>query len=147
MAQNSTIETAIGTCPSSYNRDVRECMTRNYVSKIEDESILKYSMSNTRCGEKMRLPHTGFLTVPYMGGDRRSLEHHPRLETEITFAPKSTLNVGDRNRFVPLVGCIAENIQHPQHIIPEENQDDWVRGGYPTRNCKKKTLPNRAASS
>lgn len=35
----------------------------------------------------------------------------------------------DFNRFVPLVGCLANEVQNPRHIV-----EPWVRGGASTRN-------------
>ena len=71
-----------------------------------------------------------------MGAGQACLNQEPRIESEYSYAPKSTLNSGVRNRFVPLVGCIANEIQKPEHIVPETVKADWLRGGYPSRRCK-----------
>ena len=34
------------------------------------------------------------------------------------------------DRFIPLVPCLQENIQNPEHIIPQY----WVRGGESSRS-------------
>jgi hypothetical protein len=33
------------------------------------------------------------------------------------------------NRFTPLLPCLEQSVQNPQHIVPV-----WVRGGEPTRD-------------
>lgn len=38
------------------------------------------------------------------------------------------------NRFTPMVESLAMTIQNPQHIIPEDAKDGWVRGGMSSRN-------------
>jgi hypothetical protein len=38
------------------------------------------------------------------------------------------------NRFTPMLESIAQTIQNPQHIIPEDAKDGWVRGGMSSRN-------------
>lgn len=38
------------------------------------------------------------------------------------------------NRFVPMLESLAQTIQNPQHIIPEDAHDGWVRGGLSSRN-------------
>ena len=100
---------------------------------VDKDSFLKYNSLLTHHGSRMTLPHSGFLTVPYMGCGQRALSSEPRLDFEYTYAPKSTLSSGVRNRFIPLVGCLANEVQNPEHIIPEDNHQGWIRGGYPSR--------------
>jgi hypothetical protein len=103
---------------------------------IDKDSYLKYNSLMTQHGSKNNLPHSGFLTVPFMGSGCRRMNSEPRLEFESTCAPKSALNSGVRNRFVPLVGCLATEVQNTEHIIPEDSHDGWLRGGFPSRRCK-----------
>tara|TARA_X000000950_G_C13568805_1_gene518674 strand:- start:173 stop:643 length:471 start_codon:yes stop_codon:yes gene_type:complete len=107
-----------------------------YGQFVDKDSFLKYNSLQTQNGSKITLPHVGFLTVPYMGAGQAGLNCAPRLDSESSFAPKSTLMSGKRDRFIPLVGCIANEIQKPEHIVPETVQSDWIRGGYPSRRCK-----------
>ena len=110
---------------------------------VDKDSYLKYNSLLTHHGAKITLPHSGFLTVPYMGNGCRSTSQHPRLEAEYSYAPKSTLCTSTRSRFVPMVGCLANEIQNTEHIIPEDVHSGWYRGGYPSRGCKfnKEPLP------
>ena len=104
--------------------------------KIDSDSFLKYNTMLTHFGGKNNLPHVGMLTVPYMGCGQGNINYIRRPEFEYTFAPKSTLNKGARNRFIPLVGVLANEIQNTIHIIPEDNDGNWIRGGFPSRKCK-----------
>jgi hypothetical protein len=38
------------------------------------------------------------------------------------------------DRFVPLVPCLAKNIQNPVHLVTEIARPDWVWGGLPSRD-------------
>ena len=129
-----TQELALQTPIMSY-KDGVGCSDPNG-NKIDSDSFLKYSSMLTHFGGKNHLPHVGMLTVPYMGCGVASVDYNARPEFEYTFAPKSTLNRQPRNRFVPLVGVLANEIQNPVHIIPEDNDDNWIRGGFPSRKCK-----------
>lgn len=103
---------------------------------IDKDSFLKYNSVQTSNGSKITLPQVGFLTVPFMGNGCPSVNKSPRLDFEYSYSPKSTLTNGEKNRFVPLVGCIANEIQNTNHIIPEDMHSGWFRGGYPSRGCK-----------
>ena len=103
---------------------------------VDKDSFLKYNSLQTQNGKKITLPQVGFLTVPFQGAGQACVKKEPRLEFEYSYAPKSTLPSGTRNRIVPLVGCIANNIQKEEHIVTETVQPDWLRGGYPSRRCK-----------
>ena len=45
--------------------------------------------------------------------------------------PLSGVTLG--NHYTPMIPKLKEEIQDPTHIIPEDSQRDWVRGGLPTR--------------
>jgi len=45
----------------------------------------------------------------------------------------SLAGVSIGNYFTPMVPKLKEEVQDPKHIIPEDSQTDWVRGGLPTR--------------
>lgn len=129
-----TTELAIQTPIMSY-RDGIGC-AGPHGNKIDSDSFMKYNSMLTHYGGKNHLPHVGMLTVPYMGCGRSSINYVQRPEAEYTYAPKSTLDRGMRNRFIPMVGNLAKEIQNPLHIIPEDNDINWMRGGYPSRKCK-----------
>lgn len=35
--------------------------------------------------------------------------------------------------FIPLIPCLKGNVQNSQHIVQEDNNKDWIRGGRDTR--------------
>ena len=37
------------------------------------------------------------------------------------------------HQYIPMIGCLEGEVQNPVHIMHEDNQADWVRGGYPSR--------------
>ncbi len=62
--------------------------------------------------------------------------------------PLSGVTLG--NQYTPMIPKLKEEIQDPNHIIPENSKQDWVRGGLPTRQmvrnkdylrrCQEKTM-------
>ena len=93
-------------------------------------------MTCTRDKTDKLLQTRTFYGVPFMGKGQTILED-PDLKSkmitgEITNFGKSTNSLSgiSINRFVPLIPSIKENIQNPEHIIPEY----WVNGGISTRN-------------
>ena len=103
---------------------------------VDRDSFLRNGTVLTQNGSKTLLPNPGFLTVPYMGyGRNNACTSNVVLESKDTGVKKSCIPPYARSNFMPLLGCISESIQHPQHIISEDVKKDWVRGGYPSRNC------------
>tara|TARA_B110000285_G_C15067602_1_gene586051 strand:- start:22 stop:699 length:678 start_codon:yes stop_codon:yes gene_type:complete len=45
----------------------------------------------------------------------------------------SLAGVSIGNYFTPMIPKLKEEVQDSNHIIPEDSQRDWVRGGLPTR--------------
>lgn len=64
----------------------------------------------------------------------------------------SLAGVSIGNYFTPMVQKLSEEVQNPKYIIPEDSQNDWIRGGLPTRQmirnadylrrCQEKTMPS-----
>ena len=45
----------------------------------------------------------------------------------------SLAGVSIGNYFTPMIQKLSEEVQNTKHIVPEDSQKDWVRGGLPTR--------------
>jgi len=56
-------------------------------------------------------------------------------ESKGTSVSKSCLPNSGRPAFTPLIGCLADQIQNTDHIIQEDVNKNWIRGGYPSRKC------------
>jgi hypothetical protein len=104
---------------------------------VNNDSKMRNGSQLTRDKGPQQLFERPFLTVPYMGrglGDpcsEKSLK-----EGVATYQNKqcNTLaGVTISNHFTPLIDCIKNTIQDPIHIVPEANKEDWIRGGYPSR--------------
>ena len=66
------------------------------------------------------------------------------MESSGTSAQKSCLPNVTRTNFTPMLGCLATEIQNTNHIIQEDIQTDWIRGGYPSRRCVRAVNPKYA---
>lgn len=78
-----------------------------------------------------------FLTVPYMGrGVGDPCTELALQEGTSTFERKQCNTLAEvhlPHQYTPLVDCLGSEVQNPVHILPEDNQRDWTRGGYPSR--------------
>ena len=78
-----------------------------------------------------------YLSVPYMGKG----VGNPCIETTLKpgedtsqHKPCNVLSGNTRNNnFIPLIPHLKNNIQNPEHIIPDSALPGWVRGGLPSR--------------
>ena len=105
-----------------------------YGSYIDTESHLKKS-SITNPKLKQQLTSRPFKGWPYMGAGETHIVN-PNLYSRLSSGTDTrvkkaadTLAGVSIDRFIPLVPCLADNVQKPEHIIPEY----WVRGGESSR--------------
>jgi hypothetical protein len=131
-----------------------------YVNNIELDNKFRNGtdgskITNLKGREYKELPTRLFIGSPYMSSGQSILKH-PDLYSKLingvnTHTKKSCGSIADAsiNRFIPLVPCIAKNVQNTDHIIPEY----WVRGGMNTRSVirnadylKRCRLSNRKVS-
>ena len=103
---------------------------------IDKDSRMRNARNLTNLSVINQLWERPYLTVPYMGRGAGNSVIETRLTPgEDTFQnrPCNTLAGYDMTDFnmTPLVPCLRDNIQKPEHII-EENQG-WVRSGVPSR--------------
>jgi hypothetical protein len=105
---------------------------------VDKDSMFRNGTILTQHGNKMLLPNPGFLTVPFQGSGRNNVctaNVMKYVESANTYTRKSCLPETHRTNFVPLVSCLAEQVQNTSHIIQEDVKKDWIRGGYPSRRC------------
>ena len=105
-----------------------------YGNYIDTESSLKAS-SLTNPKVKQQLAARPFKGWPYMGAGATHIVN-PNLYSKLSSGTDTrvkkaadTLAGVSIDRFIPLVPCLAENVQKPEHLIPEY----WVRGGESSR--------------
>jgi hypothetical protein len=106
-----------------------------YEKIIDMESKLKQS-SITNYKDKQQLQSRGFKGSPFMGAGETHIVNpvlYSKLmsgnDTRVKKAADTLAGVSI-DRFIPLVPCLQENIQNPEHIIPQY----WVRGGESSRS-------------
>ena len=104
-----------------------------YGNQIDVESnLMKSSMTNDKSPQQLS---TRPYNVPYMGAGETHIvqpEIYSKLvsgaETRVKKASDALSGVSI-DRFIPMVPCLAKNIQNTDHIIPEY----WIRGGESSR--------------
>ena len=104
---------------------------------IANDSKLRLGKQITSYKGPKSLKTRVFVGVPHL--DRGV--YYPDVESKIR--PGETTTMGRSvnvlsgvsiNRFTPMLESLAQTIQNPQHIIPEDAQCGWVRGGMSSRN-------------
>jgi hypothetical protein len=104
---------------------------------IDDDSRVRNAQNLTNMRYIQQLNTRPYNTVPYMGRGTTN----PVLENKIRTGEDTgqrkqcnTLSGIYIDRFVPLVPCLAKNIQNPVHLVTEIARPDWVWGGLPSRD-------------
>jgi len=105
-----------------------------YGNYVDTETNLKQSSLTNQKG-KQQLSVRPFKGWPYMGAGETHIVN-PNLysklssgtDTRVKKAANTLAGVSE-DRFIPLVPCLADNVQNTKHIIPQY----WVRGGESSR--------------
>lgn len=121
--------------PSTFYRDGYG-WTSNNGCNIDNDSKLRNARNLTNEREINQLLTRPYATVPYMGRGVGNVCEESNLRTgEDTFQNRPCNNLAGIyiDRFVPQLSCIRDNIQNPRHLIPEDSDQSWVRGGQPSR--------------
>lgn len=106
---------------------------------IDTDSKLRLTEGNKLTCHKSRkqLFTRPYLSVPYMGKGIGNPCLEPIIKPGEDTSQGKACNVlsGNtrNNNFIPLLPCIRDNIQKPEHLIPDAALDGWVRGGLPSR--------------
>jgi len=102
---------------------------------VDNDSRLRNSHNLTNLRFKQQLFERPYMTTPFMGRGINDVCAEDQLRGEDTFQNKPCNNLAGIyiDRFVPQIECIRQNIQNPVHIIPEDNDVNWVWGGVPSR--------------
>ena len=107
---------------------------------------LKLRVGKTRKNPKCpnQLFTRPYRTVPYMGrGSEIHILNHKLDMVKIQPERKqcntlSGITIGNIDPSqMPMIDHLKNNIQDPQHIVPEVALDGWVRGGAPSRQIVK----------
>lgn len=116
------------------NRDGRGQMVDNESGLLNGKRGNTLTSTGKKSGKQ--LPTRVFPGAPFLGSGHSTLQNVD-VKSELmsglqTSTAKSTgaLAGVTINRFIPLLPCIRDNIQDPNHIVPTF----WVNGGESTRN-------------
>lgn len=110
--------------------------TTNKGANIDSDSRLRNARNLTHLKYRQQLFQRPYATVPYMGrgvGDVCAECFIRTGEDTAMNKPCNTLSGIYIDRFDPQVPLIKNNIQNPIHIIEEDNDTNWIRGGQPSR--------------
>lgn len=103
---------------------------------IDIDSSLRNAKNLTNLKTINQLNQRPYLTVPFMGRGTGNIKQETMLNPgENTYQSKPCNNLSGVyiDRFIPLVGCLENNVQNVNHIIPENSDKTWKRGGQDSR--------------
>ena len=103
---------------------------------VDNDSKLRNAnnLTNKRCIQQLQ--ERPYKTIPYMGRGRGNICQETKLQPgEDTFQNRPCNNLAGVyiDRFIPQIPCIRNTIQNAKHLIPEDNDRTWLRGGQPSR--------------
>jgi hypothetical protein len=107
------------------------------LASVDSDSMLRNesSFKSNRC--QVRAQARPFLSVPYMGGGRGNTDVESMLiHSEQVKQLKECGTVTEQTfegQWTPLVKSLADNIQNPKNLIPEDAANGWMRSGIPSR--------------
>jgi hypothetical protein len=117
--------------------------TSNKGCNVDIDSELRNSRNLTNPRLIQQLYERPYLTVPYMGrGIGDTCQESYLRDGETTVQKKACNNLSGihiEQQYYPLIPCVNDNIQNPVHIIPEDSDKAWVRGGQPSREVIRNT--------
>ena len=104
---------------------------------IDEDSRLRNARNMTNPKLIQQLYERPYATVPYMGrGIGDVCLETQMLPGESTMQKRPCNNLSGmyiEQQFTPLIPCIRDTIQEPIHLIEQENDPGWIRGGQPSR--------------
>ena len=108
---------------------------------VDDGSKLRVGLHKKYPKCNQQLFERPYKTVPYMGRGYLKVDEDTQLKfaepTSIKRSSNTLSGVTLVNQWVPLVDSLFHNVQNPIHIIQEENDKSWQRGGSLSRNIVK----------
>ena len=107
-------------------------------SIIDDESKLQIESTQTNPRGRINLFARPFATVPFLGRGRVDIEKETGLlQGHAATGLKSEIALGEishlDHRHYPLIDSIRESVNNPDNLIESVANENWVRGGHPTR--------------
>jgi hypothetical protein len=104
---------------------------------IDKDSDLRNARNLTNTREIHQLQPREVLTEPLKSKGSFNTESENKLIfSEPTTQKRQTNSLSGVtiDRFIPQLDIIKKNIQNTKHLIPEDNNKSWIRGGIDTRN-------------
>ena len=104
---------------------------------VDDSSKLRIGKTRKfpRCPDQLFT--RPYLTVPFMGRGSGNMKLESRIVPGEDTSAKRQCNVlsgvSIPHFFTPLVPHLKDNVQNPDHIVEETVDDNWIRGGAPSR--------------
>lgn len=110
-------------------------------ANIDADSKATFSKVKHERKHQKQLFERPFKSMPFLGRGVHFVDDESYLNSPETTRTKrqcsSLSGVFIENQFTPLVPTLKEHVQNHYHIIPEDNDARWVRGGIATRNIVK----------
>lgn len=115
---------------------------------VSNDSYFKTNATTmTHFGNKQILNRRLFTSIPFkgrgLGNSNIEREFVEGNDTGIRRQCNTLSEISIPHFFTPLVPFLAKNVQDPIHLIPEDNETTWLRGGCPSRQVIRDRLNNK----
>ncbi len=107
---------------------------------IEENSNLLLGSQLTHGSEKITLNERAFKTVPYLGKGRGDVDLESQLTQGESLINKKSMKPFQRGELhqlqetTPLIPSVAESLAKPSVHIEDSADENWIRGGLPSRD-------------
>jgi hypothetical protein len=106
---------------------------------IDQNSQLLLGSQITHGSEKITLNERMFRTVPYLGKGRGDVDLESQLSQGESLINKKSVNPSSEVSYInyknyPLIPSVAESLANPAAHIEDNADENWIRGGLPSRD-------------
>jgi hypothetical protein len=106
---------------------------------IDQNSQLLLGSQITHGSEKITLNERMFRTVPYLGKGRGDIDLESQLSQGESLINKKSVNPSSEVSYInyknyPLIPSVAESLANPAAHIEDNADENWIRGGLPSRD-------------
>jgi hypothetical protein len=106
---------------------------------IDDNSTLIIEKEQSREKDKLSLQQRSFLTVPYLGRGQGNSDIESGLIQGDSYTNRKSINPSSEVSYIgysnyPLIPSIEESVANPENLIEASADENWIRGGLPSRD-------------
>lgn len=105
---------------------------------IDINSDLLVGKTSTNQKDRLSLNQRSFVTVPFLGRGKADPDLETQLKQGDQFPNRKSINPSSEVSYLkydsyPLINSIKESVANPSNTIEDNADENWIRGGLPSR--------------